>query len=368
MASTYTRGLNPVQSPASARHLGVSQDEARTKRSKRKKGSCDREKPGARSVSSQSSAEGQRSDKTAPSLSQDISHSLRDPSSKRGRCSLHSDVTPSGNSITDFDAKYEELELLGEGGFGSVYAGFRILDELPVAIKHIPQELVKRKLLMINGDVHDVPVEVVLILKATGGPESAGSSAAMYLLDWYDLDQELILVLERPVPCVDLRQYLKEKGGSLQEHEAKIMMQQLVEAAIELHSKQVFHRDIKLENIIVETGPDVPRARVADFSCGCFARKGHYHLFSGTPKCAPPEWYMHARYKARPTTVWQLGVVLYGMLDGHPSFDTLRFLRNKLPINSELSQNCQELLQMCLSKVPKQRPTLEQLQHHPWLQ
>ncbi|XP_071362012.1 serine/threonine-protein kinase pim-2-like isoform X2 [Trachinotus anak] len=237
-----------------------------------------------------------------------------------------------------------------------------------VAIKHIPQELVKRKLLMINGDVHDVPVEVVLILKATGGPESAGSSAAMYLLDWYDLDQELILVLERPVPCVDLRQYLKEKGGSLQEHEAKIMMQQLVEAAIELHSKQVFHRDIKLENIIVETGPDVPRARVADFSCGCFARKGHYHLFSGTPKCAPPEWYMHARYKARPTTVWQLGVVLYGMLDGHPSFDTLRFLRNKLPINSELSQNCQELLQMCLSKVPKQRPTLEQLQHHPWLQ
>lgn len=62
---------------------------------------------------------------------------------------------------------------------------------------------------------------MALILKATGGPESPGSSAAVSLLDWYDLDQELILVLERPVPCVDLRQCLEE-NGSLQEHEAKV--------------------------------------------------------------------------------------------------------------------------------------------------
>ncbi|XP_018544821.1 serine/threonine-protein kinase pim-2-like [Lates calcarifer] len=220
---------------------------------------------------------------------------------------------------------------------------------------------------MMNGEVNAVPLEVALTLKATGGPESTGSSAIISLLDWYDLDQELILVLERPVPCVDLSQYVKENGGSLQEHEAKIIMRQLVEAAMELHSKHVFHRDIKLENILVETGSDVPRVRVTDFSCSCFIRRGHYHLFSGTLECVPPEWYMHKRYRARPTTVWQLGVVLYGMLDGHTSFDTLKFLHSKLSINSELSQHCQELLRMCLSKVPKQRPTLEQLQHHPWL-
>ncbi|GLD46413.1 serine/threonine-protein kinase PSK1-like protein [Lates japonicus] len=214
----------------------------------------------------------------------------------------------------DFEARYEELELLGEGGFGSVFAGFRISDELP----------------MMNGEVNAVPLEVALTLKATGGPESTCSSAIISLLDWYDLDQELILVLERPVPCVDLSQYVRENGGSLQEHEAKVIMRQLVEAAMELHSKHVFHRDIKLENILVETGSDVPRVRVTDFSCGCFMRRGHYHLLS--------EWYMHKRYRARPTTVWQLGVVLYGMLDRHTSFDTLKFLHNKLSINSELSQ------------------------------
>ncbi len=74
---------------------------------------------------------------------------------------------------------------------------------------------------MKNGELFDVPLEVALILKATDGPESAGSSAAVSLLDWYDLEQELILVLERPVPCVDLKQYLEE-NGSLQEQEAKV--------------------------------------------------------------------------------------------------------------------------------------------------
>ncbi|XP_070773713.1 serine/threonine-protein kinase pim-2-like [Enoplosus armatus] len=333
MACPSTPEVNLVHSLASGRPLGdsstepssVSEDDAEAKRSKRK-GSSDREEPSERSrVGSQDSAG------------------------------------------ADFEAKYEELEALGEGGFGSVFAGFQMSDKLPVAIKRIPQELVARKLLMKNGEVFDVPLEVALILKATGGPETAGGSAAVSLQGWYELDQELILVLERPVPCVDLRQYLEENGGSLQEHEAKIIMRQLVEAAIELHSKQVFHRDIKLENILVETGAGVPRVRVTDFGCGCFARKGHYRLFAGTPECVPPEWYMHKRYRARPTTVWQLGAVLYGMLDGHTTFDTLRFLRNKLPINSELSQNCQELLRMCLSKIPKQRPTLEQLQRHPWL-
>ncbi|XP_056465002.1 serine/threonine-protein kinase pim-3-like [Gadus chalcogrammus] len=39
----------------------------------------------------------------------------------------------------DFDAPYEELQQLGQGGFGSVFAGCRKEDRLPVAIKHIPR-------------------------------------------------------------------------------------------------------------------------------------------------------------------------------------------------------------------------------------
>lgn len=51
---------------------------------------------------------------------------------------------------------------------------------------------------------------------------SVEESAPVSLLDWYDLDQELILVLERPVPCKDLSHYIKANGGSLKEEEAKV--------------------------------------------------------------------------------------------------------------------------------------------------
>lgn len=66
-------------------------------------------------------------------------------------------------------------------------------------------------------------VEVAIMLKLAGGQTgSVGKSAPVSLLDWYDLDRELILVLERPVPSQDLYKYIEVNGGSLQEQEAKV--------------------------------------------------------------------------------------------------------------------------------------------------
>ncbi len=58
--------------------------------------------------------------------------------------------------------------------------------------------------------------------KVSGGPESVGKCVAVSLLDWYYLDEELILVMERPVPSLDLSQYLQAQGGCLEENEAKV--------------------------------------------------------------------------------------------------------------------------------------------------
>lgn len=49
-----------------------------------------------------------------------------------------------------------------------------------------------------------------------------GPSGVVNLLDWYDLPDELILVLERPVPCLDLVDYLHSCTSSVQEHKAKV--------------------------------------------------------------------------------------------------------------------------------------------------
>ncbi|XP_078122336.1 serine/threonine-protein kinase pim-1-like [Sander vitreus] len=265
-----------------------------------------------------------------------------------------------------FKAKYLEQDQLGVGGCGSVFAGYRRADNLPVAIKRVPKDKILCKVVDQNGKQLSVEVAVMLKLGA-GTSRSVGTSAPVSLLDWYDLDQELILVLERPVPSKDLLNYVVDNGGSLREEQTKIILTQLVDAAIELENHCIFHRDIKVENILIDTSSAVPRIRLIDFGLSCFAKKGSfYRNFYGTPSHIPPEWYSRNFYRPGPTTVWQMGVVMFETLHQVP-FETTKFLRNKLRISKKLSKNCQDFLRMCLTKEPQQRLTLEQLRLHPWL-
>ncbi|KAM9728562.1 serine/threonine-protein kinase pim-1-like [Menidia menidia] len=263
-----------------------------------------------------------------------------------------------------FEAKYVEESPLGEGGCGSVFAGHRKADNMPVAIKHIPKDKVYCKHKDTDGRLLSVEVLVMQKLGMTD-PGSVGSSAPVSLLDWYDFQQELILVLERPMPAEDLSNYIV-KNGSLEEEEAKVILKQLVDAAIHLKEKSIFHRDIKVENILIETSTNVPRVRLIDFGLSCFVKtKSRYRVFYGTSAHVPPEWLNSHSYTAGPTTVWQMGVVLFETLH-NKEFKSTRFVSKRLRISNRLSQDCQDFLEQCLTHHPEQRPTLEQLQRHPW--
>ncbi|KAI4815274.1 hypothetical protein KUCAC02_005427 [Chaenocephalus aceratus] len=264
----------------------------------------------------------------------------------------HNGSTPQFvNTIrANFEAKYEQLGLLGAGGFGSVYAGNRRTDHFQI----------------LNGKIYMIPKEVLLMLRAGDGPGSVGKSAAVSLLDWYSFDEEVLLIMERPVYSVDLWNHLNDNGGALSEDQAKNIMKQLVEASIQMLSVGVFHRDIKTENILIETRSDEPRVRIIDFGCGCRVRKTPFSSFSGTSAYAPPELFIKGKYKAGPTTVWQLGAVLFELLDGDKQFTTSEYLCDKIELNQKLSQDCQDLMKMCLAVNPKERANLKQILAHPW--
>ncbi|XP_060939476.1 serine/threonine-protein kinase pim-1-like [Limanda limanda] len=274
---------------------------------------------------------------------------------------------------------------LGGGGCGSVFAGFRKADLFPVAIKHIPQanlfckHVVSGQHRLLHCGFHlthclnslngkRFPTEVAIMLKLTAEKNDfVGTSAPVSLLDWYDLGHELIVVMERPVPAIDLSTYILLKKGSLQESNAKTIMKQLVVAAIGLEQNGVFHRDIKPENILIETGRRIPRVRLIDFGLSCLVKKGSYYtVFYGTERYATPEFCSSSVYRAGPSTVWQLGAVLYEMLHNQ-GFITKRFLRKQLKISGGLCQNLKDFLQLCLEEDPKMRPTLRELQLHQWL-
>ncbi|XP_054893652.1 serine/threonine-protein kinase pim-2-like [Poeciliopsis prolifica] len=260
-----------------------------------------------------------------------------------------------------FQEKYIELHQLGDGGFGSVFAGYRVEGKLPVAIKHIPKDKVVIKHKDENG--RELAMEAVIMLKLRSA--TVPQLAMVSLLDWYDLDQELILVMERPMFAEDLLVYLKERGGCLNEKEAKIILKQLVEAALYLQNANIFHRDIKVENILIETTAKRLQVYLIDFGLSCFDDRRKHKLLCGTPEHLPLDWFMHSNYCAEPITVWQLGVVLFEVVH-KMRFNTHSFLKNKLKISKRLSKNCQDVLTKCLMVDPMDRPTLEQLLGHPW--
>ena len=96
-----------------------------------------------------------------------------------------------------------------------------------------------------------------------------------------------MLVMEL-VNGVSLLSYLKSKPDrKMEENECKIIFSQIVEAIAHCHSKHICHRDIKLENIIVDENKMV---KVIDLGFGtCTTSNKLLNFFCGTPSYMPPE-------------------------------------------------------------------------------
>lgn len=276
-------------------------------------------------------------------------------------------VAPGGGP-NEFEAKYQQHQHIGSGGFGFVFAGVRKSDHLPVAIKHIPKENLQYIPVIIQGQLYNIPQEVFLMVKAAGGPERLGQSAAVTLLQWFDLSHEILLVMERPVPSIDLFTF-SLVHQPLPEDLVKDIVKQLVSALIDLHSRRIFHRDIKLNNILIQTLPDGLRVRIIDFGCGCTVMSIPYESYSGTLSYAPPELFLKRKYSDIMTSVWQLGALTYELLENYTNreFSTIEWITGNQPRTRHVSDECTDFLNACLEVDTSKRLTLDQMYQHPWL-
>lgn len=110
--------------------------------------------------------------------------------------------------------------------------------------------------------------------------EAPYSPNIVYMLEWFEEEDQHILVMEYPHPCMNLKRFLMCNNRKLSETQARGLMFQAVLAAKHCIDQGVFHRDLKLNNLLINT--NTMEVKLIDFGCGAPVKKhGYQFIFRG---------------------------------------------------------------------------------------
>ncbi|GKV22668.1 hypothetical protein SLEP1_g32517 [Rubroshorea leprosula] len=168
-------------------------------------------------------------------------------------------------------------------------------------------------------------------------------------------------------------------AGRFSEDEARYFFQQLISGVSYCHSMQICHRDLKLENTLLDGSP-APRLKICDFG---YSKSSLLHSRPkstvGTPAYIAPEVLSRREYDGKTADVWSCGVTLYVMLVGAYPFEDQEDPRNfrktinrilsvqyKIPDYVHISQDCKHLLSRIFVANPAKRITIKEIKSHPW--
>uniref|UniRef100_A0A0A0KYK0 non-specific serine/threonine protein kinase n=1 Tax=Cucumis sativus TaxID=3659 RepID=A0A0A0KYK0_CUCSA len=168
-------------------------------------------------------------------------------------------------------------------------------------------------------------------------------------------------------------------AGRFSEDEARYFFQQLISGVNYCHSMQICHRDLKLENTLLD-GSTAPRLKICDFG---YSKSSLLHSRPkstvGTPAYIAPEVLSRREYDGKMADVWSCGVTLYVMLVGAYPFEDQEDPKNfrktiqrimavqyKIPDYVHISQDCRHLLSRIFVPNPSRRITLMEIKNHPW--
>eukprot|EP01127_Copromyxa_protea_P004764 TRINITY_DN1458_c0_g1_i2.p1 TRINITY_DN1458_c0_g1~~TRINITY_DN1458_c0_g1_i2.p1 ORF type:complete len:286 (-),score=64.71 TRINITY_DN1458_c0_g1_i2:117-974(-) len=254
-------------------------------------------------------------------------------------------------------------EVLGKGYFAVVKVGIEKKTGRRVAIKVIDKEVVERDETLKNE---------IEILSKVHHP----NIVQMYAI--FDTPENLFIVMEL-MEGGELYEEIIQRS-TFSEQEAAQIIQQLLSALVYLHDMDVVHRDLKLENLLLEK-KDGLVVKLADFGLSkIFSSAGGLYTACGTPFYVAPDILLATDETGYGPSVdmWAVGVILYILLSGRLPFsgdDDDELFRSimegdlvwKSPQFDTVSDDAKDLISNLIVVDPEARFTAKQALEHKFI-
>ncbi|KAD3338115.1 hypothetical protein R6Q59_027165 [Mikania micrantha] len=255
--------------------------------------------------------------------------------------------------------RYELGKLLGQGNFAKVYHGRNLETGMNVAVK-----IVDKDRIMKVGMMNQIKREIS-VMKLVNHPnvvhlyEVLASKTKIYIILEYVKGGELFDVVAK---------------GKLKEHVARKYFQQLIAAIDFCHSRGVYHRDLKLENLLLD---DEGNLKVSDFGLSALVENkgldGLLHTSCGTPAYVAPEIIKQKGYDGAKADVWSCGVVLFALLAGFLPFRDSNLMemyrkisRSDFKYPNWFPSEARKLVSKMLDPNPKTRISTIKIMENSW--
>ena len=272
-------------------------------------------------------------------------------------------ISNSNNSTSNTSRKslrkideYTIVKELGKGSYASVRLAINKINKNKYAIKVYSKKalLDPQKKSTVNNEINILKqIDNINIVK---------------LYEVIDTQSYLYLVMEYIEGVSLLDTIRREENHYFEEQKALKLFIQILKAIIYCQNKNICHRDIKLENILIIKEDII---KIIDFGFAVKTdRETYQNLLCGSPSYMAPEIVNKEKYIAQYSDIWSLGVLFYSMLYGRFPFkaQTQEELFKKIneaqvefPEDIEVNDKIKILLKRIFVVVPTQRPSLQEI-------
>ena len=259
---------------------------------------------------------------------------------------------------------YEIGKVIGKGAYATVKICKNKITQEKFAMK-----IYEKKILNDNIKKKCILREIE-ILKKLNHPN---------IVKLYDtiISDKNILLIQELVNGISLRDfYNKEIRNQKNISEKKykiltILFKQIFSAFDYIHKKNIFHRDIKLENILLTKNYEI---KIIDFGFGLYNPRNYLQkFFCGTPNYMAPEIIMKKEYDCQKADMWSLGILLYKLFCADFPFkgkDEKDLYRHIIKGKYKIKEYVPDLIKIIIDKIlrpkPYQRINCDQILQSHW--